>query len=323
MKNKILLLCLSALTAGSLSAAEVVSAPVGFVQLTIPASRTSLLSLPLQKNPVAVGPVAAIGTSTLTDSSALWTSGQFSVAGNPYFLKMVSGSASGRYFLITGNTSNQLTVDTRGATLSGVVAVGNRYQIIPGRTLGSFFGTSTVPFLKNTDYALADNIRLWSGSGWETYYHNGTSWMRKGWSTVQNNVVIYPDEGIQVVRRGTTPLTLAIIGEASMIAEQTEVIGPDRTFGAHRYPMDGTLSQLGLLALPNWLSGATPSVADRVQLYQGGNLITYWHDGTHWKRTGTSAFQDNAPVPTGTGYLVLRRSSSVGVKAFATQTRPY
>jgi uncharacterized protein (TIGR02597 family) len=323
MNKKLLLLCLLSLTAKSLSAAEVVSAPVGFLQITIPASRTSMWSVPLQKNPATVGPVSSAGSTTLSDSQASWTGGQFSAAGNPYFVKIVSGSAAGRYFLITGNTANQLTMDTRGVNLATLVTVGSRYQIIAGRTLGTFFGTTTVPFLKNSDPTLADNIRLWSGSGWEIYYHNGSSWMRKGWSTVQNNVVIYPDEGFQVIRRGTTPITLVIVGEASMIAEQTEFAGPGKACAANRYPVDGELSKLGLQTLPNWLSGPTPSEADRVQFYQAGNLITFWHNGSNWKRTGTSVSQDNALIAPGAGYLVLRRSSSVGVSQLATQTRPY
>jgi uncharacterized protein (TIGR02597 family) len=322
MKNFIIS-CLSLAIAGTLSAAEVVSAPVGFLQVTFPASQTSSLSIPLQKNPIAVGPVTAVGTATLTDSNAAWTSGQFSAAIKPYFVKLVSGTSAGRYFLITANTANQITVDPRGETLSSIIAVGNRYQIIQARTLGQMFGTTSVPFLTNTDPTLADNLKLWSGSAWETYYHNGTTWMRKGKTGSYNDVVIYPDEGVQVVRRGTTPLTLAIAGEASMLAEKTEVMGPATTSAANRYPVNVSLKNLGLLALPNWMTGTTASEADRVQINEGGSWVTYWHTGTNWKKGGSSLSQDNAPIPAGAGYLILRRSSSVGVNDMAAQPLPY
>jgi uncharacterized protein (TIGR02597 family) len=318
-----LLLGLSCLTAASLSAAEVVSAPVGFLRITIPASKTSSLSVPLQKNPIAVGPITARSTSTLTDSNASWTSGQFSSSANPYFVKLVTGTAAGRYYLITANTANQLTVDTRGGSLSGIVAVGSRYQIIAAPTLGSLFGTSTVPFLMNASKSSADYLQVWNGSAWISYWHTGTNWRMAGTTANQNNTILYPDEAILVTRRATTPLTIALKGEASMIAEQTEMVGPGNTFAANRYPVDVKLKDLGLLALPNWIKDSSSSIADRVQIREGGAWVTYWHTGTQWRKSGTTASQDNAPVVGGAGYLILRKSSSVSVSAFATQTPPY
>jgi uncharacterized protein (TIGR02597 family) len=315
------LLFLSILTTASLPAAEVVSQPVGFLRVVIPAGMVTSFSIPLQTSPLAVGAATAIGTSTMSDSTAVWTTGQFSLVGKPYFVKFVSGPATGRYFLITGNTANQLTIDTRGANLTTAVAIGNRYQISAGRTLGSLFGTSAVPFLSNSSITLADNLRLWSGSAWETYWHNGSSWMRYGQSTVQNNVVIYPDEGMEIIRRGTSALTITIAGEASMITEQTEVIGSATTFAANRYPVNVTLKNLGLLSLPNWIFSTNSAAADRVQVRQGGQLVTYWHTGTNWIKAGTTASQDNASVPAGTGYLILRKN--YGSNGFAKQPRPY
>jgi hypothetical protein len=147
--------------------------------------------------------------------------------------------------------------------------------------------------------------------------------MRHGTSTIQNNVVIYPDEGIQVIRRATTPVTISIAGEASLIAEKTQVIGSARTFSANRYPVNATLKNLGLLALPNWLSATNSSSADLVQFCEAGKWVTYWHNGMNWIKGGTSGSQDNAPIPAGSGYLINRKSSSVGVSDVATQPLPY
>jgi uncharacterized protein (TIGR02597 family) len=142
--NKILLLSLSLLVVSPLSAAEVVSAPVGFLKKTFPGSSTSSFSIPLQRNATAVGPVSAVGTNTITDAKASWTVGQFAAVGSPYFVKMVTGTSAGRYFLVTSNTVNRLTVDVRGANLTTLAAGGNRYQVLEGRTLGSTFGTTTL-----------------------------------------------------------------------------------------------------------------------------------------------------------------------------------
>jgi uncharacterized protein (TIGR02597 family) len=319
---KILFLCLSVLSLESLSA-EVVSAPVGFLQVTFPASMTTSLSIPLQKNPVAVGPVTSVGATTLTDSNASWTSGQFSTATNPYFVKMVTGSAMGRFYLITANTANQITVDTRGTSFIGLVTVGNRYQIIAAPTLGSLFGTSSVPFLMNASKSSADYLQVWTGSAWQSYWHTGANWRTSGTTANQNNTILYPDEALLVTRRATTPLTIALKGEASMIAEQTEMVGPGNTFAANRYPVNVQIKNLGLLALPNWISAVSASEADRVQIREAGMWVTYWHNGTSWKKGGTTVSQDNALINAGAGYYVLRRSSSASLSAFASQPTPY
>jgi uncharacterized protein (TIGR02597 family) len=323
MNQKIITTCLSLLMAGTLSAAEVVSAPVGFLQITFPPAINTSFSVPLQKNPSAVGPVTARGTSTVTDSNASWTSGQFASASNPYFLKLVSGVSSGRYFLITANTASQITVDTRGLTLSSVVTVNDRYQIIAAPTLGRLFGTTSVPFLKNASKSGADYIQIWNGTAWISYWHNGTQWTTSGTIASQNNVILYPDESILVYRRGTTPLTFAIAGEASMIAEQTEIAGPGNTSAANRYPVDVKLKNLGLLVLPNWISAIAKADADQIQIREGSNWVSYWHTGTQWKKGGTSAVQDDATVKAGAGYIILRKSSSVGVNSYASQPKPY
>jgi uncharacterized protein (TIGR02597 family) len=323
LKSKITVSCISLIAGMAMAHADAVSTPVGFIKLTFPASSTSTLSLPLQHNAVAVGPISGVGATTLSDSKSTWTSGQFAVTGKPYFVKMLTGKAAGRYFLITGNTGTQLTVDTGGTSLVGVVAVGNRYQICAGKTLGSLFGTSSVSFLKNADYTLADNVTLWSGSKWETYYHNGTSWRRKGYSTVQNNVVLYPDEGISIIRRGTTPLTMVFLGEVSMVSEQTKFVGPASTYAANRYPVDVTLGSLGFLSLPNWKSSSDSSYADIVYIRQGTKWVSHWHNGSFWRKGSSTASQNNAIIPTGSGYQVIRKSSSAGVDPFATQTKPY
>lgn len=314
----LLLLCV-----GSLSAAQVVSEPVGFLRINIPPSTLSTFSLPMQKNSVDVGSFTAVGTSTLTDSKSSWVNGQFSTTSNPYLIKILTGAAIGRNYLIAGNTVNQLTVDTKGASLTGLVAVGDRYQIFAARTLGNTFGTTDVPFQKNSDPALADNLRLWNGKSWENYYHNGVSWLRTGSTSNQNDVIIYPDEGVQMSRRGNTPLTLTMAGEVSVISEQTQCVGPAMTFAANRYPVDVTLVSLGLKLLPNWTSGASTTTADYVQLRLKGGWVKYWHTGTSWVKSGSTVSQDNAIIPQGAAYYVYRKSSSVGLNDFATQAAPY
>jgi uncharacterized protein (TIGR02597 family) len=323
MKNKLLSLGLSLLVVNSVSAAQVISEPVGFLRVNIPPSTLSTFSFPLQKNPVDVGTVTAVGTSTLTDSKSVWVSGQLSTTTKPHLIKILTGSAAGRVYLITANTTNQLTVDAKGGNLASSIAVGARYQIFPARTLGNTFGTTTVPFQKSSSTTTADTLQLWNGTAWDSYYHNGTNWLKSGSTVNQNNAIIYPDEAVQISRRGTTALTLTMAGEVSVISEQTQCIAPGMTFAANRYPVNATLSSLGLKLLPNWISGSSTTTADYVRVRIGGGWATYWHNGTSWVKSGSTVSQNSAVIPEGGGYYVHRKSSSVGVNNFATQTKPY
>src|SRR4051812_44953338 len=95
------------LLAGSLVtvADAATSPPVGGMVVTLPAGTgsvrtTSVISLPLYiESPAAgqlAGRVASVTASTITVTNAGWTAGQLSTAATPHFIRITSGSATGR-----------------------------------------------------------------------------------------------------------------------------------------------------------------------------------------------------------------------------------
>src|SRR3989442_239810 len=126
--------------------------PIGCVIATIPAAADSTtpsnaaVSVPLFSTASYVGTVASVdSSSSFTSSGASWTTGQFT--GSPYLVRIKSGSNTGRFFLITANTGNQLTVVTQGDNLTQILAANDTCEIFPANTLGRLFGT-TSPVLK-------------------------------------------------------------------------------------------------------------------------------------------------------------------------------
>jgi uncharacterized protein (TIGR02597 family) len=300
--------------------------PVGFITVTVPAAvdastpSNKAISIPLYNPADFVSAVASVDSaSAFTMTGATWTANQF--ATTPHFVRIKTGAQVGKFFLIVSNTTNQLTVDTRGAALGTVLAVNDTCEIVPANTLGSIFGTTTPMVKTGATVNLADKVFIWNGSAWDTYYHNGANWRKSGSLANQNNVVIYPDEGLFVARVDTTaPLALTFLGTVPSTAEQSDLAGAGSTFVGNRFPVDLQLVSLGLHLTPNWVSGATVDVADKVFVWNGAAWDSYYYNGTNWRKSGNLANQNTAVIPAGTSLFITRASASA---ATLTQPLPY
>ncbi len=310
--------------------------PVGFLTVTIPAapgaSQPSLtaLSVPLYQTPAFQGAVATVDSSTsFTLSGAAFTAGAYApaVSGNPpTFLARIKSAANtasvGKFFAITANTSAQVTVDLAGsgvAMIGSALAAGDSVEIVAVNTIGSVFGNSSNPPTLGSGATpdVADNVLLFSGSGWDTYFWNGTIWKRTG-NLDRSNVVIYPDDGVFVVHRNTASApTVTLMGTVPSTAERSIVSG--QTFLANRFPTDTTLGGLGLHTIPGWVAGSTPDVADNVLILNtsGGWDVYYW-TGAIWKRTG-NIDRSSTPIPAGTSVFITHGGADVTLA----QSLPY
>eukprot|EP01035_Chromulina_nebulosa_P035284 gene35284-47414_t len=163
------------LTLTSASAEEVRSRPVGYLVQTIPAGQTRAFSVPFdaptssQSN--TLGKLTAIGADYLENSAAAWTPGAFSTPDAPYFVRLTSGPHAGRTFRITtpANTATRLSVADDGLGLADLgLTVGPTFEIIPGDTLASFFGTAasgdTLVVQGAGDPLAADLVQVWGGA---------------------------------------------------------------------------------------------------------------------------------------------------------------
>jgi hypothetical protein len=158
-----------------------------------------------------------------------------SVVAGPHFVRLTQDGSSdvGRTFLITSNTSTQLTLDTSrlasGETLQNIFQVNYTVEIIPGNTLGGLMGTTVTECpLKEGFPPTADLVYLWDTTLWKSYFFfSGNVSFPAGWSQIgnpsaglQNDKVLYPDEGVIVARRTGSTATIEVVGSVSEVNQK-------------------------------------------------------------------------------------------------------
>ena len=335
---------LCSLIAPALFAQTATTTPVGFVTVTIPAATdastpsNTVVSVPLYGTADYVSTVATIDSTTqFTMTGAAWIAGAYANASAPRLVRVKTSTTAahvGRFFLISGNTVNQLTV-TLPVTVTDVattLSVGDSCEIVPANTLGSVFGTAATPptLTGGTSPNVADNVLIFDGTTWQTYFWTGATgspvniWKKTG-PLDRSSTVIFPDEAVFVIRRDiTAAATVTLMGTVPSTAEQTDIAAAGSTFLSNRFPVDATLGGLGLQSLPSWVAGASPTTADNVLIFDGTTWQTYFWTGAVgspvniWKKTGPLD-RSSTPIPTGTGVFIIH----AGAAAALTQTLPY
>lgn len=293
--------------------------PAGFVTVNVTpapaAGQTAItaFSVSLRNGNKFSNNATAVSGQTITVTGAGWTpTTQWADASNPH-LVYISSASGVESFLITANTADTLTV-AASFDLSTRFANDASIFIVEATTLGDLFGAAAdVPFLKATASSDADNLFLWNGSAWVTYFHNGTSW-KSSTNPFGNadNDVIFPDDGVFVLRRSTDALSLVFTGNVPVNTQVTP-IASGSSFVGSRYPVDTQISDMGFENLPNWVTAASSADADRVYFWNGTAWVTYWHNGTSWKKS-TNPFgnADTDVIPGSSALFVFKGSAGDG-----------
>jgi uncharacterized protein (TIGR02597 family) len=276
------------------------------------------------------GTLTGVTSSTLTDSSAGWTTSALSTAATPYCLRITSGAASGSWWQIsstTASTSTTVTIINRGINpvAAGIVA-GDSYEVVPIDTLSTFFA-GIASQIGGTSAANADLVRIHDGVNWKEYYFNTTvSQWREGTSSFnRNNIVLRPDYGVVFVRRGATPVSMVMVGNVSTQPERIVVSASGVTPVGNVFPVQMTLLQHALHASSGFIRNTgSVAAADKVQYFDGVNWKTYNYNNSvsQW-REGTATFNRNTiPISVGST-LVVERPSGGGTAFFVTLNPPY
>jgi len=334
---------------------SVATAGYGYKTLTLPSTQfqaiTSYISMPLTNPPVYSAGVATVsGSSTMTVGGTPWTAGQFAVAGSPYFLKFTSGLQAGRFLLITGNTTNTLTVDITDQSLQSTgldasnfaVQPNDSFEIIPGETLSSFLGDGSAGnpvFLKaSTNVFTAEGIAIYQPASLRSlgYYFNSST---KVWtcSTVagsQNGLTLYPETVLCLARHVGDPAQNIInVGNLPDVAPLTKTVGGNSNiFTSTRYPVDMTLSNI---SFSGWLKGTSIFTTDGIAVWDQPTLRYYSYyqlpdttvSGTlvpgQWRRSGDSLTDYSSFVlPAGMGFQITRRAALSGVSSYLSLPLP-
>jgi len=320
------------------------STPAGIFTLNVAQSvdgttpKLSVLSIPLVNDANVAGQVRGVITgvtsNTISNSGAGWTAGQLSSASAPMFVRITSGTAIGRTFLVSSGTPNTSTAAT--LTLSntadgttdistlGIVAGTDTYEILAGYTLGTLLPSSVGVVGGSAPGSTTDLVQLFIGTSWIQFYYNTTSnaWLRAGNNANSNNVVIRPDTAVLYSRIGTSPISLVLTGSVPTTPAASVVANSGVSFLANTWPVNLTLGTSNINNIPGWTSNANPSQADLVQLLVGSSWIQFYYDGTQWRRAGTGAVSTNVSIPAGASIIVSKLAGNTGATTL-TQSIPY
>jgi len=345
LQSSLSLLAALAIAVPTVSAQETATTdPVGFVTVGVTAGtgvgkRSTLLSLPLLEVPSSfngqvAGIITAVGSNTISNSSAGWVSGDLAKPAEPYLVLITSGQAAGRMFLVSGNTSSTLTVSSADSTQLpnlanlGITTGTDTYRIFACDTLSSFFGTpATSGFLGGTSAQNSDTLVIVSNGSASTYYFNTSlgRWTRTGLGSPDaSNTPLLPYYGIQYQRLGNTELKFVITGAVPTSQRRVEVKNSGITLLAQYWPANSTLAQLGLQNLAGWTSGQNAASSDTVTLLANGSATTYFYNGTNWIRPGLGGgtISNDVSIPVGASIQISKRGGAAGYTTL-NQPRPY
>lgn len=263
----------------------------------------------------SVGTITSVQPSALMVDDADWLPDSMADRTSPYFIKMTSGAAEGTILLISGNTSNSLTISlddpAAGAVNEIGISAGDSFMIHPCDTLLSLLGTpSEEGIIGGTSIRQSDQVLINQKGNWVTYYYD-TSLDR--WTEVAlgrpdaTNIPIRPDIGLLYNRIGNTGFDLFITGMVPFTKNSSPVQSGGVSLITSGWPVTTTLSQLELEKLPGWISNSTLKTSDRIMLMTPVGWKTFWHNGTSWREVALGAPDASAqPIHPESSVIVYR-----------------
>ena len=310
----------------------------------LPVGQTTALSFPLYATPVSAALMARLtdtGPNFIEASGAGWTSATLGDGSQPHYVRIRSGASAGRVLPVqaAAGAENRLLVDSGGLPLarSGVATgtAGDAFEVLAAQTLaGAFQGVTLV---QGTAAAEADQVQVWSGATWISFYKHAT---RNRWEAehdaagtpARDAYALRPDRGLRV-RRGNTGPAVLYVHHAGRVADTAVRIvheRPGSTFVALGLPVDSTLASidpgLGGGVAGGWRTGASPATAsttaDLLMVWNpGGNrwTVSFKNTGTaRWEeaRDGAQMVRDEWVIPAGQPLLV-RRVGEAGAQLIA------
>ena len=234
-------------------------------------------------------------------------------------------------FLISStaaNTATTLTVSSTDtaqvpnlATLG--VANGDSYRIYACDTLASFFGAPTPTGVTGgTAPNNADTIVITVNGSATTYYYSTSlgRWTRVAFGNPNaSNTPLLPYYGMQYQRIGSTALSFVTTGNVPTVDRRVQIKNSGITLLAQYWPATSTLSSLGLQSMPGWAAGSAKT-GDNVLVLSGGSSITYFYDGTNWRRSAFgNPISNDVVIPIGSAVQIVKKGTAGG---YATLNQP-
>ena len=236
-----------------------------------------------------------VATVTTSSPHGLNTGDQITLAG-------ISGSPSlnaDQTITRTGATTFSIdSVDATGGSYSG----GTLYQASwpdIGSNTTSGDSTDNNEILSGKP-ASADNVIVWTTYGWKTYFYYNSKWQTYGARSSQDFTVVYPDEGLVLVRRDTDSYALTLSGTVPAISSQSfHPAGDNKFLLSNPYPVPIGLADLGLHGSGNWTSNNTAASADQVLVWTGSSWSTFYKNAAaNWSNVSDAINYSNVATAT-------------------------
>ena len=252
------------------------------------------------------------GSSTTTVSGIAQNSGTVTVTstsnhglntGDQVTITATGGASIDGDYTITRTGATTFTLD--GLNGSGTWT-GGTYYPASWPSIGS--NTTAGDSTSNNEILVGkpskgDNVIVWTTYGWKTYFYYNSKWQTYGSRAAQDNTVIYPDEGLVIVRRDTDSYALTMSGTVPAISSQAFHPASDNKFLlGNPYPVAIGLSNLAVdSAGSKWTGSNTASSADQVLVWTGSSWETFYKNASgNWSRVGDSINYSNPATATAT-----------------------
>jgi uncharacterized protein (TIGR02597 family) len=257
---------------------------------------------------------------------------------NTYYLLIRSGAQEGDLFAILENSTNAVTLDVQGGSISGL-AIGDRIGIVPYWTLGTIFpdglgiNASSAPGNRQTEILVPDiagsGINLAAG---RTYYFWNGAWRQVGQgATVKNDDVILPDMFFTVRQNTSAGTELlasgSVLGSAFRSAVRRNLAALQDNDLSDARPVPVSLNQSGLIESGAFRTSSTPD--DRLdELYVFDNTVAaknksasaaYYYWNTAWRKVGAGSDDAGSDVVFLPGAGVILRSGTGSPGSWTTQ----
>ena len=343
----------------------VTTAPVGFNKVTCLANSDTIVGVPLRvqgsiTTKLAAAPVIDPENSDLV-TLTLHNNELPAFAASSRYLKFNGGAADGRWYDITANTTNTVTIDLNGDTLPAV-ASDNAVLIAEYWTLNTLFppaqattnplttghaivaSTTAFPAGRRTEILLPNvtgvGINL-SASG--TFFIFNGGWRKQGQAVTSDFGLqqLMPDNYFSIRHPSavTSSTTFKALGEVELsvfsIPLNTRVEGKQDNFIALLRPVNMTLNGLSLGGTSAFVSSTTAFPAGRRdELLVFDNAVaarnksasaTYFYFNGAWRKQGqavTANFGGDT-IPAGVGFLIRKYQTAGGETVFWTNQPNY
>jgi len=321
-----------------IASGSVVSAPAGFIPLTLLSNSDSFISIPFTRPIEASRSIISVASNVVNVPGPSWSEGEFvysaGAQSNHYYARIDSGALEGRVYEVVTNGSYSLTLDL-GADALDSIAPGDIVSVIPHWTLNSAFrngdGVLASPSQGNryTEIFIPDNtgtgINL---SATKIYFFNNGIWKQVGQGSVDHGDDVLPLNAFFIARQNVATnstmnaLGAVVVSKLSLAVRGLAATPQDNSVGLMRASVV-TLNNSGLIGSGAFAASPLPGTrTDELLTFDNsiaqknkssGAIYYYWNNA--WRRVGAGStdFGDASVFTPGAGFIIRKATNSASV----------